>query len=243
MRDRGAGLRPRRGARRPARRPRSRSSAGWSGTAARPTSPRRGDGTEVAADDAGDARRDRRGTDAAQPSEPTTRERVAGCASCSSTTTGCSAAGVRAELATTRIEVVGEAADVPSAVAVVHAQRPTSSCSTCTCPAASSDGGARCSQRCADLLAASRRCGSWRCRCPTRPRTSSPSSGPARAGYVTKTISGAELADAVHRVADGDAVFSPAARRVRARRVRDRRGEVAERRRGARPAHRSASAR
>jgi DNA-binding NarL/FixJ family response regulator len=28
-------------------------------------------------------------------------------------------------------------------------------------------------------------------------------------GYVTKTISGAELTDAIHRVADGDAVFSP----------------------------------
>ena len=28
-------------------------------------------------------------------------------------------------------------------------------------------------------------------------------------GYVTKTISGADLADAVVRVADGDAVFSP----------------------------------
>jgi DNA-binding NarL/FixJ family response regulator len=28
-------------------------------------------------------------------------------------------------------------------------------------------------------------------------------------GYVTKSISGAELADAVRRVADGDAVFSP----------------------------------
>ena len=28
-------------------------------------------------------------------------------------------------------------------------------------------------------------------------------------GYVTKTISGEELADAIHRVADGDAVFSP----------------------------------
>ncbi|MBB1057753.1 response regulator transcription factor, partial [Dietzia sp. B19] len=28
-------------------------------------------------------------------------------------------------------------------------------------------------------------------------------------GYVTKTISGGELADAVRRVADGDAVFSP----------------------------------
>jgi DNA-binding NarL/FixJ family response regulator len=28
-------------------------------------------------------------------------------------------------------------------------------------------------------------------------------------GYVTKTISGEELSDAIHRVADGDAVFSP----------------------------------
>jgi DNA-binding NarL/FixJ family response regulator len=28
-------------------------------------------------------------------------------------------------------------------------------------------------------------------------------------GYVTKSISGSELADAVHRVAEGDAVFSP----------------------------------
>ena len=28
-------------------------------------------------------------------------------------------------------------------------------------------------------------------------------------GYVTKTISGAELADAIRRVAEGDAVFSP----------------------------------
>jgi len=28
-------------------------------------------------------------------------------------------------------------------------------------------------------------------------------------GYVTKTISSAELADAVRRIADGDAVFSP----------------------------------
>ena len=39
-------------------------------------------------------------------------------------------------------------------------------------------------------------------------------------GYVTKTISGAELADAVRRVADGDAVFSPRLAGLRARRVR-----------------------
>ena len=39
-------------------------------------------------------------------------------------------------------------------------------------------------------------------------------------GYVTKTISGAELADAVRRIADGDAVFSPRLAGLRARRVR-----------------------
>ena len=39
-------------------------------------------------------------------------------------------------------------------------------------------------------------------------------------GYVTKSISGPELAEAVGRVRDGDAVFSPAARRLRARRLR-----------------------
>ena len=38
-------------------------------------------------------------------------------------------------------------------------------------------------------------------------------------GYVTKSISGAELADAVQRVHEGDAVFSPAGR-FRAGRVR-----------------------
>ena len=39
-------------------------------------------------------------------------------------------------------------------------------------------------------------------------------------GYVTKTIGARDLLAAIRRVADGDAVFSPAARRVRARRVR-----------------------
>ena len=39
-------------------------------------------------------------------------------------------------------------------------------------------------------------------------------------GYVTKTISGPELTEAITRVAEGDAVFSPATRRLRPRRVR-----------------------
>ena len=54
-------------------------------------------------------------------------------------------------------------------------RRPTSSCSTCTCPAAAAG---RCSRRCAPSCPT---CGGWRCRCPTPPRTSSPSSGPAPA--------------------------------------------------------------
>ncbi len=39
-------------------------------------------------------------------------------------------------------------------------------------------------------------------------------------GYVTKTISGPELLQAIERVAAGDAVFSPASCRLRARRLR-----------------------
>ena len=43
-------------------------------------------------------------------------------------------------------------------------------------------------------------------------------------GYVTKTISGPELADAVRRVAERRRRLLPAARRLRARRVRGGRG-------------------
>ena len=46
--------------------------------------------------------------------------------------------GVRGELAGLRrvVEIVGEAGDVDQAVAVIDAPRPTSCCSTSTCPAA-----------------------------------------------------------------------------------------------------------
>ena len=59
-------------------------------------------------------------------------------------------------------------------------------------------------------------------------------------GYVTKTISGAELIDAIKRTADGDAVFSPRLAGLRPRRVPLRRGR---RRPGARHADARASAR
>ena len=44
-------------------------------------------------------------------------------------------AGVRAEIGGD-VEVVAEAADVDEAVAAIARTGPTSSCSTCTCPAA-----------------------------------------------------------------------------------------------------------
>ena len=50
---------------------------------------------------------------------------------------------------------------------------------------------------------------SSRCRCRTPPRTSSAVIRAGARGYVTKSIGAGELADAVRRVADGDAVFSP----------------------------------
>ena len=55
-------------------------------------------------------------------------------------------------------------------------------------------------------------------------------------GYVTKTISGPELGDAIRRVADGDAVFSRRLAGLRPRRLRRRAG-TGRRPRG-RPAHR-----
>ncbi|MFC4554330.1 LuxR C-terminal-related transcriptional regulator [Georgenia faecalis] len=114
--------------------------------------------------------------------------------------------GVRTELAAQApdIEVVGEADDVPSAVAAVRALAPDVVLLDVHLPGGNGGGGVEVLAGCAGL--------------PTRFLALSVSDasedvvGVIRAGargYVTKAITPAELADAVRRVAGGDAVFSP----------------------------------
>ena len=111
-------------------------------------------------------------------------------------------AGVRAELGD-RVTVIGEAATVPEAIAAISAQEPDVVLLDVHMP----DGGGRA------VLEAMRK---------THPQVrflalsvsdaAEDVIGLIRAGargYVTKTISATELADAIRRVADGDAVFSP----------------------------------
>lgn len=114
-------------------------------------------------------------------------------------------AGVRASL-DERVRVVGEADSVDSAVQVVRKLRPPVVLLDVHLPGGDGGGGAEVLARCADLLA------------EVRFLALSVSDaaedvvavirGGAR-GYVTKAISGPDLVDAVHRVAGGDAVFSP----------------------------------
>jgi DNA-binding NarL/FixJ family response regulator len=110
--------------------------------------------------------------------------------------------GVRAELGDA-VEVVGEAADVEQAVNVVLATRPDVVLLDVHLPGGN---GAAVIRRCASEQP------------DTRFLALSVSDaaedviGVIRAGargYVTKSITGPELAAAIRRVADGDAVFSP----------------------------------
>jgi len=121
--------------------------------------------------------------------------------------------GVRAEIGNTEqtgIDVVGEADDVEHAVAVVTATRPDVVLLDVHLPGG---GGVEVLRRCAPLMTANAGGAG-----PVRFLALSVSDaaedvigvirGGAR-GYVTKTITGADLVAAVFRVGDGDAVFSP----------------------------------
>ena len=116
-------------------------------------------------------------------------------------------AGVRAELTARApdLEVVAEAEDVEGAVAAVHALRPDVVLLDVHLPGGDGGGGAEVVTACRDALG-------------TRFLALSISDaaddvvGVIRAGargYVTKAISTADLAQAVRRVAAGDAAFSP----------------------------------
>ncbi|MFX4293008.1 LuxR C-terminal-related transcriptional regulator [Streptomyces bohaiensis] len=119
-------------------------------------------------------------------------------------------AGVQAEIgrtAETGVEVVGEAGDVDQAVSVIRATRPDVVLLDVHLPGG---GGVEVLRRSAELMGAATD--------PVRFLALSVSDaaedvigvirGGAR-GYVTKTITGNDLVNAIFRVADGDAVFSP----------------------------------
>ncbi|UQA97817.1 LuxR C-terminal-related transcriptional regulator [Streptomyces halobius] len=119
-------------------------------------------------------------------------------------------AGVQAEIGETertRVEVVGEAADVDQAMTVITATRPEVVLLDVHLPGG---GGVEVLNRSTLMMADPER--------PVRFLALSVSDaaedvigvirGGAR-GYVTKTITGTELVKAIFRVADGDAVFSP----------------------------------
>lgn len=111
-------------------------------------------------------------------------------------------AGVRAEIGAL-VEVVGEAADVRSAVALIRQTVPDVVLLDVHMP----DGGGQ-----AVLAALRAELPRVRFLALSVSDTVDDVIGVVRAGargYVTKTISGPDLAAAVRRVADGDAVFSP----------------------------------
>jgi DNA-binding NarL/FixJ family response regulator len=110
--------------------------------------------------------------------------------------------GVRAELGDA-VDLVGEAETVAEAIAVIRATRPDVVLLDVHMP----DGGGR-----AVLAGVAAEVPETRFLALSVSDAADDVIGVIRAGargYVTKSISGAELADAVRRVADGDAVFSP----------------------------------
>lgn len=115
-------------------------------------------------------------------------------------------AGVKAELANfPQVRVVGEAADVDSAVAACENLEPQVALLDIHLPGGGGGGGPEVARRCAHLE-------------HTRFLALSVSDSPTdvvqaiRAGargYVTKSVSPQELVDGIERVASGDAAFGP----------------------------------
>ncbi len=118
--------------------------------------------------------------------------------------------GVKTELDPDLTEVVGEAADVDEAIRVVRATTPDVVLLDVHLPGGLGNGGVDVLHECAALTTASG--------APVRFLALSVSDAAedviaviraGARGYVTKTITGADLMRAIQRVADGDAVFSP----------------------------------
>jgi DNA-binding NarL/FixJ family response regulator len=114
-------------------------------------------------------------------------------------------AGVRAELGTS-VDVVAEAADVDEAIAAVLEHRPDVVLLDVHLPGG---GGAEVMRRLSTSMSSA---DAPRFLALSVSDAAEDVIGTIRAGargYVTKTITGPELVDAIRRVSDGDAVFSP----------------------------------
>nr|WP_230209354.1 response regulator transcription factor [Tetrasphaera sp. HKS02] len=117
--------------------------------------------------------------------------------------------GVRAEVGDT-VDIVGEAPDVEAAVAVIREARPAVVLLDVHLPGGNGNGGVDVLHGCRGLETEQGQ--------PVRFLALSVSDAAedviaviraGARGYVTKTISAADLTRAIRRVADGDAVFSP----------------------------------
>ncbi|WP_019146699.1 response regulator [Timonella senegalensis] len=114
-------------------------------------------------------------------------------------------AGVKASLAPW-VNVIAEAGDVDSAVAVLHENPPSVVLLDVHMPGGAGGGGAEVLTKCQDIA------GQTRFLALSVSDAAEDVVAVIRAGargYVTKNISGEQLSDAIKRVDSGDAVFSP----------------------------------
>ncbi|MEV4902756.1 response regulator transcription factor [Citricoccus sp. NPDC055426] len=114
--------------------------------------------------------------------------------------------GLKADLHPAEVEVVGEAGDVDAAIRVIHETEPDVVLLDVHLPGGRGGGGAEVAASCQSLAP------EVRFLAISVSDSAEDVVAVIRAGargYVTKTISGPEVSDAVRRVAGGDAVFSP----------------------------------